>query len=101
MYNPHFHGKSAYPELVSIQLTLNYIHTELRSAYPGLNSVYPQFNVAGSKTNFGTNELSSDDDEYKDEDDDVNDNQNLFDILLLNGVAYGKFEAACKLKKEK
>ena len=34
----------AYPELVPIQLTLNYVHTELRSAHPGLNSVYPQFN---------------------------------------------------------
>ena len=50
--NPHFHSISAYPELVSSQFTLNYIHTELRSAHPRLNSVYPQFNVALNKTNF-------------------------------------------------
>ena len=98
---PHFHCISAYPELVSIQLTLNYIHTELRSAYPGLNSVYPQFNVAGSKTNFGINEISSDDDEYKDEDGDVSDNHNHIDTLLLNGAEYGGSEAACKLEKNK
>ena len=60
---PYFHSISVYPELVSIQLTLNYTHTELRSTYPGLNSVYPQFNVAVSKTNFCMNEISSDDDE--------------------------------------
>ena len=101
MYNPHFHGKSAYPELVSIQLTLNYIHAELRSAYPGLNSAYPQFNVAGSKTNFGINEISSDDGEYKDEDGDVNDNHNHIDTLLLSGAEYGESEAACKLEKNK
>ena len=28
----------AYPELVAIQRTLNYMHTELRSAHPRLNS---------------------------------------------------------------
>ena len=90
MKSPHFHCIFVYPELVSIQLTLNYIHTELRSAYPGLNSVYPQFNAAVSKTNFDINEISSDDDEYKDEDDDVNDNHNHIDTLLLNGTEYGE-----------
>ena len=98
---PYFHGISIYPELVSIQLTLNYIHAELRSAYPGLNSAYPQFNVAGSKTNFGINEISSDDDEYKDEDEDVDVYHNRIDIFLLNRMEYRKFEAACKLENNR
>ena len=32
------------PELDSIQLTLNYMQTELRSEHPVLNSAYPKFN---------------------------------------------------------
>ena len=78
-----FHCISAYPELASIQLTRNYIDTELRSTHPGLNAVYPQFNAAANKTNLYTNKKSCDDDEYKDEDDDVNDNHSHIDILFV------------------
>ena len=43
VYNPHFYGISAYPEVDSIQLALHYMQPELRSAYPRLNSAYPLF----------------------------------------------------------
>ena len=70
------------PELDSIQLTLNYMQTALRSEHPVLNSVYPQFKVAVSKL-IPASRLSSDDDEDKDKNEDVDDNHNHVDILFV------------------
>ena len=82
MLNPHVHCISAYPELVSIQFTLNYIHTELRSAYPGLNSVYHNSTLPLTKL-IAVSPLSSDDDQDKDENEDADDNHNHVDILFV------------------